>query len=66
MSIEGDAGVGKTSLARVAAFEMFRRGSQAQDGTLFIPVPASIQLGPDPVDFEREVWRSIANTLIGQ
>ena len=62
MSIEGDAGVGKTSLARVAGYEMFRQGARAADGTLFLPVPASIQLAPDPIDFERDVWPEISPT----
>ncbi|WP_456698283.1 FtsK/SpoIIIE domain-containing protein [Aeromicrobium sp. P5_D10] len=64
VSIEGDAGVGKTSLAQVAAFEMFRRGRQAANGTLFVPVTTPLQLSSDPVDFELQVWRSIAHSLL--
>lgn len=64
VSIEGDAGVGKTSLAQVAAFEMFRRGRQAANGTLFVPVAAPLQLSADPADFELKVWRSIAHSLL--
>lgn len=62
--IVGEAGVGKTSLAKVAAFEMFRRGRDARTGTLFVPVAATMQLKNDPQDFELEVWRNIASTLI--
>ncbi|MEO9239851.1 MAG: hypothetical protein ABI418_17365, partial [Jatrophihabitantaceae bacterium] len=64
VSIEGDAGVGKTSLAQVAAYEMFRQVATEGKGSLFIPVPTSLQLSPDALDFERSVWRNVANALI--
>ncbi len=64
VSIAGEPGVGKTSLAQVAAYEMFRLGQVQQGGTLFVPAATSVPLGHNPVDFERDVWRSIANALI--
>ncbi|GAW47747.1 MULTISPECIES: FtsK/SpoIIIE domain-containing protein [unclassified Nocardioides] len=62
--IVGEAGVGKTSLAQVAAFDMFRRGRAAGAGTLFVPIAAPMQLKDDPYDFELDVWRNIASALI--
>lgn len=64
VAIEGEAGVGKTSLARVAAFDMLQHGLIDTNGSLFVPVEAAMQLGPNPAEFELEVWRNIANTLL--
>lgn len=64
VAIEGDAGVGKTSLAQVASYEMFRQAENEGTGSLFLPVPDALQLVHDAAEFERTVWRGIAGTLI--
>src|SRR5687768_16370330 len=64
VAIEGEAGVGKTSLARVAAFDMLQQGLSAANGSLFLPVEEAMQIGTDPAELELEVWRSIASTLL--
>jgi hypothetical protein len=63
VSIEGDPGVGKTSLATVAGFDMLRQGREDVDGTLFLPASKALQLQKDPADFEREVWLNVARTM---
>lgn len=63
-AVEGPPGVGKTSLALVASYDMFRRTVAAKDGTLFLPVSERIQFSLDCTEFRRRLWRCIALTLI--
>jgi hypothetical protein len=64
-SVEGVAGVGKSSLVAVAAYRMLRDTVAARDGTLFIPVPRFFQASTSPEALEREVYREVAQALIG-
>jgi hypothetical protein len=65
-TIEGDNGVGKTSLVAVAAYtlrEAFRRGETTQ---LFLPLDESFQLlpGSDLEAFETRLHRDIARAFV--
>lgn len=65
-TIEGDNGVGKTSLVAVAAYtlrESFREGDTTQ---LFLPLDESFQLlpGSDLETFETRLYRDIARAFV--
>jgi hypothetical protein len=65
-TIEGDNGVGKTSLVSVAGFRARREFEQGESSQLFIPLADTFQLSSTspPEAFERTVLFRIANTFI--
>jgi hypothetical protein len=63
-SVEGDAGVGKSSMIAVAAFRMMKESLSARDGTLFVPVRRFFQAEESADAVEEEVYREVAQTLI--
>lgn len=63
-TLEGDNGVGKTSIVLVAgykALEARRRGEQSQ---LLLPVPTLLQVGTDPEVFQRQALFVIAQAFM--
>jgi hypothetical protein len=62
-SIEGDNGVGKTSLVAVAAYRDMLARQRARK-PLIIPMSETFQLTPDSKDFEQKVYLAIARTLL--
>ena len=63
-TVEGAAGVGKSSLVAVASYRMMKSSAIAADGTLFVPADQFMQIGEDPAVFEERLYRNIAQTLI--
>lgn len=62
-SIEGDNGVGKTSLVTVAAYrDMLARERSRKP--LIIPMSEVFQLTPDSKGFEQKVYLALARTLL--
>lgn len=67
ITVEGDNGIGKTSLTNIAAYKLYENVDELEElDTLFIPCNAIFQLtNEDEVsDFEDEVLIAIAQTLI--
>lgn len=62
-TVEGPAGVGKSSLIAVATYRMREAGVNAQSGTLFVPVPA-FQATTSVDEFEAQVFFGIAQAMI--
>ncbi|MFA4928601.1 MAG: AAA family ATPase, partial [Patulibacter sp.] len=62
--IEGPAGIGKTSMLAVAGYRMQLASVKAEAGTLYVPVQRFFQVGESQPDFEEEVFREVAQTLI--
>jgi len=66
VALEGDYGVGKTSLAAASAYDasMWR----ADGGPLFIPTKVRLSLKPDDTreSFERRTIFAVANALVGE
>lgn len=63
-TIEGDNGVGKTSLVLVAGFAAMRDRREKKTFQLFLPVEELLQIGTDPVDFDRRALLAIAYALV--
>lgn len=63
-TVEGTAGVGKSSLVAVASYRMMRESALAHSGNLFVPAEQFMQIGDDPDAFEDRLFRNIAQTLI--
>lgn len=63
-SVEGPAGIGKSSLLAVAGYRMMRDTLAANRGQLFVPVRTFFQASESHVEFEDEVFREVAQTLI--
>lgn len=63
-SVEGMAGVGKSSLIAVTGYRMMQRCLQAANGTLFIPATRFFQAKESLDEFEAEVYAELAQTLI--
>lgn len=63
-SVEGPAGVGKSSLLAVAGYRMMQQCLSAQDGTLFVPTGHFFQATESVEEFEADVYREVAQTLI--
>ena len=63
-SVEGAAGIGKTSLLSVAGYRMLRRSLDEESGTLYLPARSFFQATESPVEFEEEVFREVAQTMI--
>lgn len=63
-TVEGTAGVGKSSLVAVASYRMMRDSALAHNGNLFVPAEQFMQIGDDPGAFEDRLYRNIAQTLI--
>ena len=62
-TVEGPAGVGKSSLIAVATFRMLRSSVSSANGNLFVPC-SPLQATHTVAEFERQVYFSIAQTLI--
>jgi len=62
-TVEGQAGVGKSSLIAVATYRMMKIGVDARAGTLFVPV-AGFQATNSVEEFESSVYYGIAQALI--
>ena len=62
-TIEGPAGVGKSSLLAVASYRMLVDSVAAAAGTVFIPVPG-FQATTSVEEFETEVYFGVAQALI--
>jgi hypothetical protein len=65
-TIEGDNGVGKTSLVSVAGYQAFRDYQEGNSTQLFIPIPETFQLNSNSTaeSFERTVLFRIAHAFI--
>lgn len=65
-TIEGQNGVGKTSLVNVCAFELFQSHLDDPKSPLYVPCQEQFQLDPESSldDFEFRVYLAIAQTLI--
>jgi hypothetical protein len=65
-SIEGDNGVGKTSLVAVAGFQLFRAFQNGQTSQALIPLNRTFQLMPSDLvgDFRRRVLFEVAQGFI--
>jgi hypothetical protein len=63
-SVEGLAGVGKSSLLAVAGYRMMKTCLERQDGTLFVPARRFFQAATSVEAFEAEVFWDVAQTLI--
>jgi len=66
ITIEGNNGVGKTSLINVASYELYKNYIKDAEGPFFIPCDKCFQLTPDRdiEDFIDEVLFEIAQTLL--
>ncbi|SFP61432.1 hypothetical protein SAMN05660464_3692 [Geodermatophilus dictyosporus] len=62
-TVEGPAGVGKSSLIGVACYRMLRECVRAKAGTLFLPVP-SMQATSSIAEFETQAFFGIAQAMI--
>lgn len=63
-TIEGPIGVGKSSLLEVTAYRMREACLRERAGELYIPAVQRFQPSPNLEEFESEVYRVIAQTLI--
>ena len=63
-SVEGPAGVGKSSMLAVAGYRMMQQTVAAANGTLFVPARRFFQASQSQDHFEEEVWHEIAQTMI--
>jgi hypothetical protein len=63
-TIEGDNGVGKTSLVAVATYRALRAFEQGSSSQLFVPLPRAFQLSADEDAFERQVLFTLAKAII--
>lgn len=63
-TLEGDNGVGKTSLALVAAFRALQERRAGEAPQFFIPVTKLMQLGTDPAEFHRQALFAVTQTLL--
>jgi hypothetical protein len=63
-TIEGDNGVGKTSLVAVASYRALRAFEQGSTSQLFVPLPRAFQLSADEDAFERQVLFALAKAII--
>jgi hypothetical protein len=63
-SLEGPAGIGKTSMLAVAGYRMLIASSAAANGTLYVPVKGFFQAGESASEFEEHVFREVAQTMI--
>jgi hypothetical protein len=63
-TVEGSIGVGKSSLLEVSAYRMLKKCLASPRGELYIPAVARLQPGTDPEEFEFDVLRLVAQTLI--
>jgi len=66
VTIEGDNGVGKTSLVNVACFRALREFEEGRTRQLLIPLTHTFQLNPGASieDFRREVFFEVARAFI--
>lgn len=64
-SVEGLAGVGKSSMVAVASYRMTKESLRLRDGTLYVPVRDFFQASTDADSLEQEVYLRVAQTLIG-
>ena len=66
VTVEGNNGVGKTSLVNVASYQLYNSYIETGDGPFFIPCDKCFQLTPDRniEDFIDEVLFEIAQTLL--
>ena len=65
-SVEGLAGVGKSSLIAVAGYRMMQRCIASAGGTLFLPATRFFQASESLDDFVAEVYWEVAQTLIAR
>lgn len=63
-TVEGSIGVGKSSLLEVSAFRMLKKCLESSTGELYLPAVSRLQPGTDPEEFEFDVLRLVAQTLI--
>lgn len=63
-TLEGDNGVGKTSLVLVAAYNAMQARMEKKTYQAFAPVPTLLQIGTDSLQFERQALMAIAQALI--
>jgi hypothetical protein len=63
-SLEGPAGTGKTSMLAVTGYRMMLASLAAKDGSLYVPARSFFQAGESPTEFEEQVVRVVAQTLI--
>lgn len=63
-TVEGAAGVGKSSLIAVASYRMMKQCALDAGGTIFVPAEQFLQIGEDAREFEERLFRTIAQTLI--
>lgn len=67
-TLEGDNGVGKTSLVAVAGYERAQSYRMKQTGQALLPLPRVFQVTPDddPIVFSRAVMFSVAQQFLEQ
>ncbi len=63
-ALEGPAGIGKTSMLAVAGYRMLTASIEQQAGTLYLPARTFFQASESAGDFEEQVFREIAQTMI--
>lgn len=63
-TIEGENGVGKTSLVFVAAYQAELEFRQGETGQLLLPVSRALQVKDDPAAFERIALLAIAQAYL--
>jgi hypothetical protein len=63
-TLEGDNGVGKTSIVLVAAYRAMRDHREGRKRQLFLPINSIFQLGSSADDFERRVYFEVAQAFI--
>lgn len=63
-SVEGPIGAGKTSMINVAVYRMHQRCIEANAQQLYLPVEGDFQPVENPVQFERDLYYALAQTLI--
>ncbi|MGI6066018.1 MAG: hypothetical protein ACOYI2_05955 [Bacillota bacterium] len=68
ITVEGQNGIGKTSLVNIAVYKKFKEYLDNGIGPFFIPCDTSFQLAPDRniEDFIDEVLMAVAQTLINR
>lgn len=63
-TVEGPVGAGKSSLVNVVGYRMRESCLAERDGVLYLPASSSFEMEENLDDFERKVFRVIAETLI--
>ncbi|MCC2314992.1 hypothetical protein [Cellulomonas xiejunii] len=63
-TLEGDNGVGKTSIVLVAGYRAMEARSHGETTQLLLPITTLMQIGSDPEEFDRRAILIIAQALL--